>query len=330
MRRNVNQQAAGEEGGQRMRNRRSWAIVILVVVFVGLSVAACALLWRAAGTASAPTVGFGDAVGVIPVEGVIASGFPDSLTSTSGTVYSGRVIEYLQQAEADHSVKAIVMRVDSPGGGVVGSDEIHQQMLAMTKPVVVSMGEMAASGGYFISAPADEIMANRNTLTGSIGVISQFISLEEFLEKNGISATTIVSGEFKASGSMFEEMSAEDQAIWQAIIDDAFEDFVGVVVEGRGMSEAEVLELADGRVFTGEQAQQAGLVDSLGNLPDAISRAAELGGIEGEPRIVEYRPPPGFLESLLGMQGRAVPGEALLRQLLNEGRPVLMYLYTGG
>ncbi len=283
-----------------------------------------------AGTASSPSVGFGAAVGVIPVEGVIASGFPDSMTSTSGTVYSGRVINDLQQAEADSSVKAIVLRIDSPGGGVVGSDEIHQQMLVMTKPVVVSMGEMAASGGYFISAPADEIMANRNTLTGSIGVISQFIHLEEFLEKNGVSVTTIVSGEFKASGSMFEEMSAEDQAIWQGIIDDAFEDFVGVVAEGRGMPEAEVLELADGRVFTGEQALQVGLVDSLGNLPDAIARAAELGGIEGTPRIVEYRPPPGFLETLLGMQGHQTPGEALLRQLLSEGRPALLYLYTGG
>ncbi len=316
-----------------MGNRRTWAAVVLVVVILGLSLAACALLWRLAGragTASSPSVGFGAAVGVIPVEGVIASGFPDSMTSTSGTVYSGRVIEVLQQAEADSSVKAIVLRIDSPGGGVVGSDEIHQQMLVMTKPVVVSMGEMAASGGYFISAPADEIMANRNTLTGSIGVISQFIHLEEFLEKNGVSVTTIVSGEFKASGSMFEEMSAEDQAIWQGIIDDAFEDFVGVVAEGRGMPEAEVLELADGRVFTGEQALQVGLVDSLGNLPDAIARAAELGGIEGTPRIVEYRPPPGFLETLLGMQGHQTPGEALLRQLLSEGRPALLYLYTGG
>ncbi len=316
-----------------MGNRRTWAIVILVAAIVVLSLAACALLWRMAGTAgaaSSPSVGFGAAVGVIPVEGVIASGFPDSMTSTSGTVYSGRVIEVLQQAEADSSVKAIVLRIDSPGGGVVGSDEIHQQMLVMTKPVVVSMGEMAASGGYFISAPADEIMANRNTLTGSIGVISQFIHLEEFLEKNGVSVTTIVSGEFKASGSMFEEMSAEDQAIWQGIIDDAFEDFVGVVAEGRGMPEAEVLELADGRVFTGEQALQVGLVDSLGNLPDAIARAAELGGIEGTPRIVEYRPPPGFLETLLGMQGHQTPGEALLRQLLSEGRPALLYLYTGG
>lgn len=313
-----------------MGKRRTWVAVVLVVVILALSFAACGLLWRVAGSASTPSVGFGDAVGVIPVEGVIASGFPDSMTSTSGTVYSGRVIEYLKQAESDSSVKAIVLRVDSPGGGVVGSDEIHQQMLAMTKPVVISMGEMAASGGYFISAPADEIMANRNTLTGSIGVISQFIHLEKFLEENGVSVTTIVSGEFKASGSMFEEMSAEDQAIWQSIIDDAFEDFVDVVAEGRGMPEAEVLELADGRVYTGEQAQQIGLVDSLGNLPDAIARAAELGGIEGPARIVEYRPPPGFLETLLGMQGRQAPGEVLLRQLLSEGRPVLLYLYTGG
>jgi len=313
-----------------MGNRRTWVVVVLVVVILALSIAACALLWRAAGAAGTPSVGFGDAVGVIPVEGVIASGFPNRMTSSSGTVYSGRVIEYLKQAEADSSIKAIVLRVDSPGGGVVGSDEIHQQMLAMTKPVVVSMGEMAASGGYFISAPADEIFANRNTLTGSIGVISQFIHLEEFLAKNGVSVTTIVSGEFKDSGSMFEEMSAEDEAIWQAIIDDAFEDFVGVVAEGRGMSEAEVLEVADGRVFTGEQAQQVGLVDSLGNLPDAIARAAELGGIEGEPRIVEYSPPPGVLESLLGMQARLAPGEILLHQLLSEGRPVLLYLYTGG
>lgn len=314
-----------------MRSRRTWMIVVLVVVIVALALAACALLWRVAsgGSASVP-VGFGEAVGVIPVEGVIASGRADQLTSSSGTVYSGRVIDYLQQAEGDPAVKAIVLRVDSPGGGVVGSDEIHQQMLAMTKPVVVSMGELAASGGYFISAPADEIFANRNTLTGSIGVISQFIHLEKFLEENGVSVTTIVSGEFKDSGSLFREMNDKDIAIWQGIIDDAYQDFVGVVAEGRGMSEDEVRTLADGRVYTGEQAQRLGLVDSLGNLPDAIARAAELGGIEGTPRVVEYRPPPGFLETFLGLQGRAAPGEVLLRQLLNPGRPVLMYLYTGG
>jgi protease-4 len=312
-----------------MGQRRPWLIVALVAVVILLAVAACVLLVRASsGAASVPPVGFGAAVGVIPVEGTIVSGFPDSLTSTGGNVYSGRIIEYLKQAERDPSVRAIVLRVDSPGGGVVGSDEIHQQMLQMTKPVVVSMGELAASGGYYISAPADEIFANRNTLTGSIGVISQFIHIEEFLADNGVAVTTIISDEFKDTGSLFRLMNEEEKAIWQAIIDDAYDDFVGIVADGRGMSEQAVRELADGRVYTGEQALALGLVDRLGNLPDAIARAAELGGIEGEPRIVEYRPPAGFLETLMGMQQRS-PGDMLLERLLSGRRPVLLYLYTG-
>jgi protease-4 len=211
----------------------------------------------------------------------------------------------------------------------VGSDEIHQQVLAMEKPVVVSMGELAASGGYYISAPTDEIFANPHTLTGSIGVISQFINVGELLEEYGVEVTTLKSGEFKDLGSLFRSMTDEERTAWQAIIDETYEGFVQIVADGRGLSVDEVKELADGRVYTGQQALELGLVDQLGNLPGAIQRAAELGGIEGEPRIVEYQPPFGLFQGLWGL-ARPVDPLAEVMAILERGqRPALQYLYVG-
>ncbi|MFQ5610654.1 MAG: signal peptide peptidase SppA [Anaerolineae bacterium] len=273
---------------------------------------------------------FGDAVAVVRVEGPIVSGDPtqDPFGGGSSAAFSSRIVNHLKQANEDESVKAVVLRVNSPGGGVVASDEIHQQMLKMDKPVVASMGDVAASGGYFVSAPADEIWANPNTLTGSIGVIGQFINIEGFLEEHGIEATAITSGKFKDTGSLFRDMTEEDRALWQAIIDEAYDDFVAIVAEGRDMAEEEVRALADGRVYTGRQAKAAGLVDELGNLPDAIERAAELGGIEGTPRLVEYDEPPTVFEALFGAFQRPTPVEELQSLLHLEVGPNLMYLYT--
>jgi len=199
----------------------------------------------------------------------------------------------------------------------------------MDKPVIASMGSLAASGGYYISAPTDEIWASPHTLTCSIGVISQFLNFEEFSEEWGVTAVTIKSGKYKDTGNPFREFTEADEELWQTLIDEAYAAFVAVVAEGREMSEEDVRAIADGRICSGLQAQEMGLVDSLGYMPDAIDRAAELGSIEGEPRLIEYGQPLGFFDSLASSFHRPTPVEQL-QQLLhfNAGSP-LMYLYTG-
>jgi protease-4 len=297
---------------------------------LALGCASCAGVFVVAASLGEVDLATGPAVAIVRVEGIILSGGPPSDPfNTSTGAFSGVVVDHLKQAEADPDVKAVVLRVDSPGGSVVASNEIHEQMLAMTKPVVVSMGEMSASGGYYVSAPADEIFANPGTLTGSIGVISQFIQVSELLKEYGVEVTTIKSGKLKDEGSLFRSMTEEEIAIWQEIIDEAYAEFVQIVADGRGLSVDQVKALADGRVYTGQQALELGLVDQLGNLPDAILRAAELGGIEGEPRIVEYQPPLSFFQALFGLARPSDPLAQVMTLLDQTHGPVLQYLYVG-
>jgi protease IV len=310
------------------RKKRYWiGATILAAVLVCGACLGLGLLASSFGGAGDPP--FGEAVAIIRVEGTIVSGDPgpNPFGGSGSVAYSGRVIRQLKRANQDNTVKAVVLRVNSPGGGVVASDEIHQQILKITKPIVVSMGDLAASGGYYISAPADEIWANPNTLTGSIGVIIQFVNLEGFLTEHGIEAAAITSGAYKDSGSLFRTLTEAERALWQEMVDQVFGDFVAVVASGRHLSESEVRELADGRVYTGRQAQEIGLVDRLGNLPDAIERAAELGGIAGEPRLKEYEEPPTLLEALIGAFQRPTPVEELQSILHLDGSPRLLYIY---
>lgn len=299
----------------------------LVTVLVCVS---CAGIFAVTATLGGRDLATGPAVAIVRVEGVIISGNPpiDPFATPSGA-YSNVVVDHLRQAEADPEVKAVVLRVDSPGGSVVASNEIHQQMLAMSKPVIVSMGELAASGGYYVSAPAEEIFANPGTLTGSIGVISQFIHISELLEEYGVKVTTIKSGEYKDQGSLFRSMTEEEIATWQAIIDEVYEDFVQIVADGRGLAVDQVKPLADGRVYTGQQALELGLVDQLGNLPEAIQRAAELGGIEGQPRIVEYELPFYLFQGLFGLARPADPLAEVLALIDRGHGPTPQYLYVG-
>ena len=270
-----------------------------------------------------------DAVAIVRVEGVIVSGKGgDWLYSSSGNSYSESIIERLQFAEDDPSVKAIVLRVNSPGGGVVASDEIYRALLEIEKPVVVSMGDMAASGGYYISAPASKIVANPTTLTGSIGVISTLPNFEELLDKIGIEMFVIKSGPMKDELSPYREPTEEEIEHWQAITDEAYEQFLGIVAEGRDLPLEEARELADGRVYTGQQALALGLVDELGNLPEAIDLAAELAGIEGEPQIIEYQRTPSLIEMLLSTFSRIPPSVSLDDFLGIERRLTVQYLYT--
>jgi protease-4 len=217
---------------------------------------------------------FGEKVGVIEIKGIIVDPKP--------------IILHLKRFRGNKDVKAIVLRIDSPGGGVGPSQEIYSEVRKTNrlKKVVASMGAIAASGGYYVAAAAEHIMANPGTITGSIGVVIEFANLEELFKKIGISAVVIKSCDYKDVGSPLRKMTPEERSLLQGFIDNVHQQFVTAVVEGRKMSEESVRTIADGRIFSGQQAQKLGLLDSLGNMEDAIALAAELGGIIGEPSVV--------------------------------------------
>jgi protease-4 len=219
---------------------------------------------------------FGDKIAIVEVRGVI--------TQSSG------VIEELQQYLADDGVKAIILRVDSPGGGVGPSQEIYREIMRIKsnskRKVVTSMGSVAASGGYYIASASDLIVANPGTITGSIGVIMQFSNFEDLLKKIGVKGVVLKSGEHKDIGSPFREMTPEEKRIMQEVLDNVHQQFIQAVADGRKLDRSKVAQIADGRILTGEQAKNLGLVDQLGNLQDTIDITAKLAGIVGKPNIL--------------------------------------------
>lgn len=270
-----------------------------------------------------------DKVAVLPVVGQISSAGSDALGAQTATPETLR--NQLRQAERDDSVKAVVIEVNSPGGGVVASDRMHESIQEFKeeteKPVVVSMGDTAASGGYYIATVADEIVANENTLTGSLGVIFSYFNFAEAAEEYGIEQEIIQSGPYKDIGSPTREPTEEELQILQAYVNDAYDSFVRVIVEGRGLSEEEVRELADGRIYSGQQAEALGLVDALGNLESAAEVAGDLAGVE-EATVVRYQRAQGLVELL---RARLAPPESeALKVLKTAGlnpTPELQYLY---
>ncbi len=218
--------------------------------------------------------GGGGKVAVLPVTGLIAE--------------SDATIDQLKKFAKDDSVKAIVLRINSPGGGVGPSQEIYEEVrkLKGKKPVVSSMGAVAASGGYYIACGAQKIYANPGTITGSIGVIMQFVNVKDLIDKIGVKGVVVKSGELKDAGSPFRDMTPEERLYLQSVIDNVHGQFVHAVAEGRKLDVEAVRKIADGRVFSGEQAKALGLVDVLGNQEDAVAEAARMAKIEGEPRVV--------------------------------------------
>ena len=216
----------------------------------------------------------GERVAVLPINGVITE--------------SEDTIEQLKKFAKDDSVKAIVVRLNTPGGGVGPSQEIYAEVKKIRgkKVIVASMGALAASGGYYIACAADKIYANPGTITGSIGVLMQFVNVKDLIEKIGVKGLVIKSGSFKDTGSPIREMSPEERKIIQGVIDNVHFQFVNAVAEGRKLPREEVLEIADGRIFSGEQAKELGLIDLLGNQEDAVAEAGRMAKIEGEPRVV--------------------------------------------
>jgi protease-4 len=217
---------------------------------------------------------FGDKIAIIEIKGMI--------TQSSG------IIEEINQYQEDEGVKAIILRIDSPGGGVGPAQEIYREILKVKskKKVVTSMGSVAASGGYYIACASDLIIANPGTITGSIGVLMEFPNIEELLKKIGIKGVVLKSGEHKDIGSPFREMAPEEKKILQGVIDNVHQQFVQAVAEGRKMDRSKVMEIADGRILTGEQAKQIGLIDQIGNLQDAIDIVTKMVGIVGKPNIL--------------------------------------------
>jgi protease IV len=216
-----------------------------------------------------------DRVALVKIEGVLMT--------------SDDAVAEIREYADDASIKAIIIRIDSPGGGVVASQEIYNAVLsarAAGKKVVVSMGSVAASGGYYVAAAGDRIVANPGTITGSIGVKMEFANVEKLLEKIGIKGMVVKAGAYKDIGSPFRDMSPEEHKLLQAVIDDVHSQFIEAVAKGRSLPEADVRSLADGRIFTGRQALQLKLVDELGDLEDSIRAAAELAGIKGKPKVV--------------------------------------------
>lgn len=216
----------------------------------------------------------GERVAVLPITGLI--------------VDSEESIEQLKRFAKDDSVKAIVLRLNTPGGGVGPSQEIHEEIRKIRgkKVIVASMGTMAASGGYYIACAADKIYANPGTITGSIGVIMNFVNVKELIDKIGVKGFAIKSGDFKDIGSPVREMDPQERALLQSVIDNVHSQFVDAVAEGRGLQRDAVRAIADGRILSGEQAKELGLVDMLGNLEDAVAEAGKMAKIEGEPRVV--------------------------------------------
>jgi protease-4 len=240
-------------------------------------------------------VPLGEKVALVRVAGVI--------------IDSTDVVEELKEYSKDASVKAIVLRVNSPGGGVAPSQEIYEEIVKIKekKKVVASMGSVAASGGYYIASPADKIVANAGTLTGSIGVIMEIPNVSGLMEKIGVNTQVVKSGKHKDIASVFKTLTPEEKKILQTVLDDVHDQFIEDVSDARGMQPEEIRKLADGRIFTGRMAKEAGLVDELGNLQDAIMLAGKLTGIEGEPEVIEKKDEFSFFNMLKGeLPGRLI------------------------
>ncbi len=246
--------------------------MLLLIVLTGVFY----IFFYGIGASSGKTKGFSlnHKIGVVSVTGVITD--------------SRETIEQLEDFGKDDSIAAVVLRIDSPGGGVAASQEIYDTVVELKKQkkVVASMGSVAASGGLLIACSADKIVANPGTITGSISAIMQFANVEELFKKIGLKASTVKSGKYKDIGSPLRAMTPEERKIIQDLVDDIYNQFVDVIVRDRKMSREKVINIADGRVFSGRQAKEYGLVDKLGDIGAAAKLASQLSGKAGKYDII--------------------------------------------
>lgn len=279
-----------------MSKRRDW-LIGLSIVFISLLFIVILAGVNASKKGSDYYIeeGQGEKVGVIRLTGPIYT--------------SEKIVRQFQYFAKRNEIRAIVFRIDSPGGGVAASQEIYEAVKSVRdsgKPVVASMGSVAASGGYYVACGADSIVANPGTTTGSIGVIAQFVTLRALLEKIGVRVETVKSGPFKDTGSYHRDFSSADKRYLQDWVDDAYAQFTEIVSLERRLDLKNVKRLADGRVYTGRQAYHSGLVDRLGDFQVAVQMAAQLAGITGKPALVQLRQRELRLFDLLFQQAEGV------------------------
>ena len=226
------------------------------------------------GSVGAKRFSLNDKVGVLPIEGLITDSF--------------KINQQIDEFAEDSSIVAVVVRINSPGGSVGAAQEIYDAILELKKKkkVVVSMGSIAASGGLLIACAGDKIVANPGTITGSISAIMQFANLEELMKKMGVKSSVVKSGPYKDIGSPMREMTPEEQAIVQELVDDIYNQFIDVIVRNRKLTREQVAAIADGRVFSGRKAKEYGLVDQLGNMDAAAKLASVLAGKDGQYELV--------------------------------------------
>ena len=262
--------------------------------------------------APSSTLTFNEKIGVIPIYGTISQ--------------SLKITSQLVKFRKDKRIKAIILRIDSPGGSIGPTQEIYReiQRTIRTKKVVASMGSVAASGGYYIAAATNKIVAAPGTITGSIGVIMQFIRIEELLDKIGVDLEILKSGEFKDIGSPDRKMTERDREVLNALIADIQKQFVEDVAGGRNLSVEEVRQIADGRIFSGARAKELGLVDTLGNFQDAVEIAKDMAGIKGDVTLVY----PDKTKLDLWEIFLDTSGKALIR-LLQDMKPQVEYRWGG-
>ena len=281
-------------------------ILVLLVVLIALTTGVSLFLNEA------PVVS-ADKIALIKIDGLILD--------------SQDVIDQLTKYSKNSSVKAIVLRIDSPGGAVVPSQEIYEEVKkvrAKNQKVITSMGTVAASGGYYIASASDKIMANPGTLTGSIGVIMEFASVEQLMDKIGVKSEVIKSGARKDVGDPMRTMTADEKDYLQRVINDVHDQFVTAVAEGRHMDKAKVWSLADGGIFTGRQAKELGLVDELGDQEDAVRLAARMCNIQGEPKVITEEKKTSFLDLIRGKEDVG----NLFRGMMPKNLQSLMYVFA--
>src|SRR5450631_529789 len=296
-----------------MDRRAGW---IIGIVFGGLFLCLFAFLgltWYAFQGERGSSFSGGPRVGVVEVTGTITD--------------SKKTLKELRDfAEAD-SIKAIVVRVDSPGGAVGPSQEIYEAVrkLKDKKHVVVSMGSIAASGGFYIACAGEKIYANPGTLTGSIGVIFTFVNVQGLLKWAGVQVSPLTAGKMKDVGSPYREMTPEEKTYLRGVLDDVHEQFIQAVAQGRNLTEDQVKPLADGRVFTGRQAKDLKLVDALGGLEDAVAEAGRMGGIKGQPKMEYPRKEKRVLAELFGEEAQTLLSGVASRVEEAVGTPGLQF-----
>lgn len=259
----------------RAERRRPFIRALLVTTGIGLLI--LLLIFGVAFLLGKREQFGGPKVALLEVDGIISG--------------SEGIIEQIRRHIENQTVRAFVIRINSPGGGVAASQEIYEEIKKIRqvheKPVVASLSTVGASGGYYIAAAADKIVANPGSITGSIGVIIQIPNLSDLLQKVGIRSVVIKSGPYKDMASATRDLTVEERQLLQQVIDDIHDQFIQAVAEGRGLPRERIETVADGRILSGRQALELGLVDQLGNLQDAIETAARMGGIPGKPQIVQ-------------------------------------------